>query len=212
MDKQELIEREIKALDTLSKEYIHHIEDVLSSIRNEPVKLWLQKQDQYRLLTLRAWESKYKVNTRDILQILLPFWEYLIKRRSRKIKKAGLNVRVTTLIGKKSEQVLIEGIKQRFPNRENVLLFTSSHRERIIQTYLKKLKKQTDDGVRSHSDPSSMYGTSGKVLTLLDFSTPAAFMKYYRKYMQKESLAREQVETEMKKRAYRNNPFRPEFL
>ncbi len=57
-----------------------------------------------------------------------------------------------------------------------------------------------------------MYGTSGKVLTLLDFSTPEAFVRYYRKWIRKEQLVREQLEEQMKLRAYRGNPFKPEFL
>ncbi len=115
MDRKNLIRSEVKALDSISKEYLSHIEDILSSIRNERVKLWLTKPDQYRLLTLRAWESKYKVDTRNILQLLLPFWEAFIQRRSRKMKRIGLNVKVSTLTGKKSEQVLVEHLKLQYP-------------------------------------------------------------------------------------------------
>jgi hypothetical protein len=212
MNRKELIKREMESLDSIAKDYFNKVESTLSSIRKEKVKLWLQKKDQYRLLTLRAWEIKYKTTTKEILSILLPFWETFLNKRTRKIKTQGLNVKVTTLIGKKSELILKDQLNIRYPNRENVILWIQQERERIIQDRIKKETKKGDDGVRSISDPSSMYTSSGKVLTLLDFSSPEAFVKYYRKWIRKEQLAREEVELIMKKRAFRNNPFRPEFL
>jgi hypothetical protein len=212
MDKQELVEHEIVELDKLSKEYVFKLEEVLSSIRKVKVKLWLVQKDKYRLLTLRAWETKYKIDLKTILQILLPFWEAFVQRRSRKMKKAGLNVRVSTLVGKKSEQILKDQINKLYPSSEHKTLWMMNERENIVQNYLKRLEKKSDDGVRSRSDPSGMYSPDGRPKTLIDFNSPDAFMKYYRKYMKKESLAREEIEMIMKKYAYRNNPFRPELL
>src|ERR1700734_678223 len=212
MNREDLIASEVEKLNTLAKSYVLQLENPLSQIRNEKTKLWLNQQDQYRLLTLKTWESKYKLDTRTILQILLPFWEKFVQRRSRKMKTQGLNVRVSTLTGKKSEQILVEAIKSIYPNGENKLLWSSNQKELIIQRYLKKLEKKRDDGVRSHNDPSSMYTTDGRVKTLLDFSTPDAFVKYYRKWTKKEQLAREKIESEMKLRKYRGNPFLLELL
>jgi|HubBroStandDraft_2_1064218.scaffolds.fasta_scaffold92145_1 hypothetical protein len=212
MTREELQEREYKDLDSIAKNYLQHVEVILGEIRKERIKLWMQKPDMYRLLTLRTWETKYRIDTRTLLQTLLPFWERFVQRRSKKMKKAGLNVRVSTLTGKKSEQVLKDQLKVMYPSQENVMLYISNERERIIQNYLKRLEKKGDDGVRSRSDPSGMYADNGKPKTLLDFSTPDAFMKYYRKWIRKEQLAREEVETELKKYAFRGNPFRQELL
>jgi hypothetical protein len=211
MNKQELIERELERLPRIVKDYTQKVETVLSSISKEKVKLWLSKQDEYRLLTLRTWELKYKVDLTNILQILLPFWNTLVKTRSRKVLK-GLGIRVTTLTGKKSEQVLKEKLLLQYPHQENKLLYMNHNRERIIQKYLKQLEKRSDDGIRSHSDPSRMYTEDGRPKTLTDFSTPEAFVRYYRKLIKKESLAREEVEQELKRYPYRGNPFLQELL
>src|ERR1700679_2847856 len=122
MNREELIEREVSSIDSISKDYLQSVETVVSKIRKVPVKLWITKPDQYRLLTLRAWEIKYKVSLENILQILLPFWERFVQRRSKKMKKAGLNVRVSTLTGKKSEQVLKDQLSKLYPSSEHRIL------------------------------------------------------------------------------------------
>lgn len=212
MDRDELVEREYKQLDSIAKDYVSRVEQVLSSIRNEPVKLWLQKPDQYRLLTLRAWEIKYKISTKILLQLILPYWEAFVQRRSRKMKKSGLNVRVSTLTGKKSELILRDQLLKVYPNRENVLLWIAERKEELVQSYIKrldKIAKKQSDGVRSRSDPSA---SKAGTLNLTDFSTPDQYVKYYRKYMKREQLMRETIEEELKQYAFRDNPFRPEFL
>jgi hypothetical protein len=212
MDKSDIIKRELKQLDSTVRSYLQYTEEVLGSMRNETVKLWLTKNDQYSLLTLKVWEDKYKVSLKFILIILLPFWETFVQRRSKKMKRAGLNVRVSTLIGKKSEQILQESIKKLYPNGENIQMWLAEERERIIQNQLHKLEKLNDDGVHSRSDPSSMRDTNGRILNLSDFSTPKQFLTYYRSYMKKEHITRDKLEEQMKKRSYRNNPFKPETL
>lgn len=215
MDREELIERENEALVRLTKEYIFKLEDILSRIRKTKVKLWLNKNDRMRLLTLRTWEIKHKVDLKTILEILLPFWEGFVQKRSRKTKSKGLNVRVSTLTGKKSEQILVDNLKKIFPSNENRTLWMIKEKERITFNYLKRLEKQSkrsDDGVRSRNDPSRMYAENGRAKTIEDFASPDSFMKYYRKYMKREQIVREEVEEIFKKYGYRNNPFKPELL
>lgn len=212
MDKQEIVKRELKQLDSIINSYLQYVENVLESMRNEKVKLWLTKNDQQSLLILKTWEDKYKVSLKFILIILLPFWESFIQRRSRKMKRMGLNVRVSTLVGKKSEQILVDNIKKLYPDGENKQMWVSQDRERIIQNQLTKLGKLHDDGVRSRGDPSAMRDSDGRILNIGDFSTPKQFIRYYRAYMNKEHITRDRIETEMKKRSYRNNPFKPETL
>ena len=129
------------------------------------------------------------------------------------MKKAGLNVRVITLTGKKSEQVLQDMIKKIYPNGENKQIWISNQREIIIQLQLKKLQKQYDDGMKSRSDPSSMRDEdTGRILSLIDFSTPKAFLSYYRRLMRKEHATRDKITTQFKKYNYRSNPFHPENI
>jgi hypothetical protein len=210
MDKADIVKRELKQLNRLVSNYFTYVEYTLSEMRNERVTLWLTDKDKESLLILKTWEDKYKVSLRFILLILLPFWESFVQRRSRKMKRAGLNVRVSTLTGKKSEQILVENINKLYPNEENKQIWISHERERIIQNELTKLGKKYDDGVRSRGDPSAMRDSDGRILNLTDFSTPKQYLNYYRKLMHKEHITRDRIETEMKKRSYRGNPFKPE--
>lgn len=187
MDKQELADSEMKKLKPITRNFVQRVEHTLEDIRNEKVKLFLTEKDQYRLLILRVWEDKYKIDLRYILQTLVPFWEGFIQRRSKKMKSRGLNVKVSTLTGKKSEQILVDSISKSFPNRENFSLWIAYHKERIIQNHLKQ-------ETRSQKE----------------FSTPGSYLRYYRKQLKTESKLREQITADMKSRNYRNNPFREE--
>ena len=207
MNKEELVEREYRLLNSLSKDYVFRVEDILSSIRNEKVKLWITELDRYRLLTLRTWELKYKISLKTILQVLLPFWQGFIKRRT---KTKGLGIRVSTLVGKKSEEILIMHLNKVYPRNEHKMLYISQEQERITQVYLKQLERS--DGIRSQSDPSSLYTEDGRPKTLVDFGSPDAFIKYYRKWIKKEQLAREQLRDIMRKNKHRNNVYFPEVI
>ena len=206
MNKEELVDRELRYLKSITREYVLHTENVVSELRNNHTTLWLTELDKCRLLTLRTWEMKYKVDLKTILQILLPFWEGFLKRRTNNINTKGLGIRITTLTGKKSEQVLKQGTSKLYPNQENRMLFVNQEQERITGIYLKELEKRSD-GIRSQSDPSSLYTTDGKPKTLVDFGSPDAFVKYYRKWIKKEQLAREQIRDIMLKNKHRNNPW-----
>jgi len=213
MDRSDIIEREMENLDRLANSYMHQVERELREIRKDNVNLFLNQKDKYRLLTLRVWSDKYKVDLKFILSTLVPFWEKFIQRRSKKMKQSGLNVRVSTLTGNKSEEILQDSIKRAFPNGENKILWVAERREEIIQHYLTRIKKISEsDGVHSRSDPSRLEDETGRILNITDFSTPGNYLKYYRKWIRREQLAREKVQTEMRKRNFRNNPFRSEYI
>ena len=208
MNKHDLIERELKNLDIDSIKFQKKVERVLSKYRGEEVVLYINQNNRYRLLTLKVWMDKYKISLRFILQTLVPFWEKFLNKRTKKLKSKGLNVQIATLVGKKSEQILQESITNAFPHNEHKQLWVMNHKERIIQHELHRMEKRSDDGVVvKQTDPSRSRDDSGDILSLTDFSTPVRFIRYYRKYIERENITREHIEEEMKKRRYRNNPF-----
>lgn len=205
MDKKDIIERELNQLDKLVIANITRVEQILTSYRKEEVKLWLTKQDKYKLLTLAIWEKKYKIPMNELILQLVPFWESFVQRRSKKMKKAGLNVRVSTLVGKKSEKVLLDMISKEYPNKEHIDFWVSQKREEIIR---KQILKLTDDGIHSKDDASDMNSSK----TLIDFSTPGQYLRYYRKKLKTETALRQRIETELRKYTFIDNPFREELL
>lgn len=206
MDRKDIIERELNLLPKIVSSHMERVQTIVSELRKEKIKLWLTKADQYKLLTLGVWEKKYKVPLRFIIFQLLPFWEEFVQRRSRKMKKAGLNVRVSTLVGKKSEKVLQDIINKAYPDRENVDYWISLRREEILRTRLNRQSKS--DGVHSKDDASDLNTPK----TLINFSTPAQYLKYYKKQLKIEQQLRNGIEKELKKYTFIDNPFRPEYL
>ena len=210
MNRKDIIEREVEKLDRISNQYSYEVEDVLEKIRGTRVKLWLTKDNKYRLLVLRTWEIKYKVDLEFILQTLLPVWDKFTRTRSRFAKTGALNVRPATLVGKKSEQILQDAIKKEYKNGQNIKLWMMERREEIIESHLKQLRKR--DMLSSRADPSSMLTESGVLKDLPDFSNPEKYVKYYAKYIRKERDIREKVEEMFTKLPYRDNPFCEELL
>jgi hypothetical protein len=194
MDREDVIEQELKQLNKTALRYAKRVEDYLQVYQGKNVRnvmLYLSEGDQLRLLTLRAWEMKYKVSLKFILSTLLPFWQSFLKNKTKKISR-GLGVRISTLTGKKSEQILRDAISRTYPDNENVLVWMAERREEIIQCELERMH------------------TGIRIKSLLKFSSPQKYFRHYQNRIQEEALLREQIEDRMKKFNYRDNPFRSE--
>lgn len=189
--KERLAEREYDSLDVEANNFMLLVQSILKKIRKEEVRLWLSQKDKYKLLKLRVWAEKYFISIEYILQTLLPFWESFVQRRSKRMKRSGLNVRVSTLTGKKSEEILLEKVKKDFPDNLNKVVFKAKDRERLFQLSLGKDMKV-------------------KTKNLFDYTNPKKYVAVYRKAMKSEYKEREAFELEMKKRPYRGNPFTQE--
>jgi hypothetical protein len=200
MNKKHLIERELEDLDALAMGFKNLVEEELSIFRKEPVHLYLLKNDRYRLLILRVWTEKYRVPLSYLVATLVPFWESFVQRKSYRMKKQGLNVRVSTLTGKKSELYLQEKLAKDFPNNIHKRLWISNERERIYAS--QKLKEEKGD-FKTKSDT---------LKSLLDFSSLKKYVRHYRSKIRKQVKEREKLSSEFRKRPYRGNPFREETV
>lgn len=154
---------------------------------------YLKKPDQYRLLVLDVWRERYKVTVRFILKRLVPYYQARISKWQKRRYTDGLGIRVATLVGVHSEQILKEAIQQEFPDAENWDEWRWKRRLEI----LKQREKETDDGIATREK------------TVQDFAKPERYMKYYqRKTRQKRAeFEKELNNDENKRRPYRGNPW-----
>jgi hypothetical protein len=190
-----LAKRETKALDTLCDVFQLEVESVVIKIKGEKFKFFsLPQNESYRLLRLRVWMERYQVDLPYILGKLLPFWQQWIPKKSKALRGQGLGVRISTLTGKKSEQMLQDFIKQDFPSDQNKLLKRSFMQEMILGREL----DTSEDGIKVASDSTK---------TLFDFPNPKGYLQYYRRHLRRQRDRREHIIQEFKKRPYRGNPF-----
>ncbi len=114
--------------------WARRIERALAAIENAPltdVVMQLRDDDYTRLLTLRAWMLRYKVDLQFILRVL---FDYYAKHRKRRFRtKVTLGVRIPTLTGIRSRQVLEEAILQYFPQSENIALYRVEAQRQILE-------------------------------------------------------------------------------
>jgi len=103
------------------------------------------------------------------------------------MKQAGLNVRVATLTGKKSEVILLEQIRKDFPDGLNKVLWINKEKDRLFRL--------TQDDMKVKSK------------TLLDYNSPKKYVEAYRHQIKNISTDKEKFEDTMKERPYRTNPF-----
>src|ERR1700722_948959 len=175
---------EMSELDMLCTTFQTEVEECVSKIRDRKFTFYmLPVNERYRLLRLRVWTELYQVDLLYILSKLLPFWSNWIPKKSKYVKKGdGLGVRIATLTGKKSEQMLVEFIKQDFPSETHKLL----HRNHLQYVVLNQPEK-SGDGIQTASDKSK---------TLFDFPNPKGYLQNYRRTIRRQRDKREEMTQE----------------
>lgn len=144
--------------------------------------------DQLRLITLLVWAERYHVTLRYILRVLVNHYQRFLK----KAHSMSLGVKIATLVGKHSEQVLREHIARDYQDKENVKEWRWRRRRKMLA-----LRVGKDDGIDQ------------RVRGLLDYPTVKGFVKAYRNrvYDQRSEFDHEINSTSNKLRAYRGNPW-----
>lgn len=207
MTLSELTEYELESLDHRATQFMNTVQDTLSKIRNgERVVLRLDRNDRYRLLTLKMWSERYRVPVKYILETLMAWTETFARKHFRRTRTEGFGVKVSTLCGKKSEQILETQIAKDFPNGEHKLAFIQVEQTRILEwevRRLEKLEQQESDGIQVNGHAKK---------SLLDYEQPRVFVRHYKKRIQREGQQRAEIVKEMMKRNYRGNPFLPETI
>lgn len=193
MNIDQLAQLEKEELKGRAATFTEEVKKALEKIRGKRVYLQLKEQDQIRLLKLRVWAERYYVDVRYILTRLIPFWEHFIVRRSKTLKSEGLGVRVATLVGKKSQELLESFIQEDFPYGSAKLLRRHSEQDRMLRNL-----ELNPDGIKTACDsPRSIF----------DFYTPRVYVEYYRRRIRKQQKARERFVQQMQEKPYRGNPW-----
>lgn len=195
--------QELDDLPKRAHKFMVQVENELSNLRElsrgsggSECKLYLTQINQYRLLTLKVWMERYRVDLAYIIGLLVPFWEKFIGKRSKAIRKSGLNVRVTTLVGKKSESILKESLAGKVQD-DAKRIFISFERERLYAEAQSRVK---------HTFPRKI------IKSILEYDSPVEYARAYMIKMRQESVSRNKIASEFRKRPYRGNPFREETV
>ncbi len=144
--------------------------------------VWFQpsKEDELRLIRLLQWRERYHVSISWMLGQLIPYWRGKFSQYSR--HKQGLGVTISTLVGKKSEEIIQTKIAQEFPDEELIKRWQSAQQQ--------KQWSEIFDGSRKE-----------------DWEHPAAAVAQYKRRIETERKERTACEQELRKRRYRTNPW-----
>lgn len=190
--RRKLKKEEKSKLNLKAQKMFHLVNRILKEEFNR--KIFYPKEiDQQRLLVLGVWRERYKVSVRFILRKLIPYYQSRITKWRKRRYTDGLGVKIPTLVGNHSEQILKETIRQEFPEGENYDEWRWKKRLEII----KRREQANDDGIATREK------------TVQDFAKPERYMKYYqRKSKQKRTEFEKALNNdENKKRPYRDNPW-----
>jgi hypothetical protein len=108
-------------LSTTAGKFQHEVKAALESVLQR--KLWFNPplQDQYRLLTLKVWVSRYHISLKEIFKVLL----HAYAKRVASSRGGGLGISLRTLTGKKSKQIIEDHILRTYPSGENTIAWKS---------------------------------------------------------------------------------------
>lgn len=137
-------------------------------------------EDSLRLLILGQWRERYRISVTQILRWLIPIWREQFTKFS---QGKGIGVSISTLTGKKSEEILKERIGKEFPEQEHLARWKSQEQQR-------QWEQVCDRGVVKE-----------------DWEHPRAMVAAYQKRVQSERRLRKKFAQEQQKRNYRGNPW-----
>lgn len=144
------------------------------------VKYWqLKPEDEIRCLRLEQWEEKYKVSLRFILRTLVPIW----KQKFARYTKGAFGVKIPTLVGSKSEEILKGKILELYPDGENVRQWKAVEQQRQWAQYREGIKQ------------------------VENWELPMKAVQDYQHRMERERELRKEFEKRARLRPYRNNPW-----
>lgn len=153
----------------------------------------MPKETRYRLYQFWIWKQRYKVSIRWMLNVLLPVYH---KRMQKIVPGKGSNslgVRIPTLTGKKSGEIIEMAVDNFFPSGGN---YTEELQERRRQLVADRTEGDDEDFVVRRKE-------------LQDFPTPEAYAKYYARRIKRSRKATAKVVKTLEKnpKPYRGNPF-----
>jgi hypothetical protein len=144
------------------------------------VNYWnLKEEDEIRCLRLQQWEDRYKVSLRFILKTIVPIW----KQKFARYTTGAFGVKIPTLVGDKSEEILKQKVLELFPDGENIRQWKSIKQQAQWNHYR--------EGIRQKEN----------------WESPRDAVREYQQRMNRERELRKEFEKAARLRPYRNNPW-----
>lgn len=139
----------------------------------------LTKEDEIRCLRLEQWEQKHCVSLRWILRTLVPLW----KKKFARFAPGAFGVKIPTLVGSKSEDILKGKIAELYPDGENVRQWKSAQQQKQWSLYRQGIGRKEN------------------------WEHPLRAAREYQQRMKRERLARMEFARRARLRPYRGNPW-----
>jgi hypothetical protein len=168
----------IEKIDRKKQKVASRIEEIVKA--EFGIRFWqLKPEDELRCLRLAQWEEKYRVSLRFILKEIVPIWKQKFARYS----AGAFGVKIPTLVGSKSEEILRQKIVELFPNGENIQQWKATAQQRQWFQYREGIRLQEN------------------------WEYPSQAVENYQHKMERERELRKEFEKKARLRPYRNNPW-----
>ncbi len=113
-------------LDEVLFTTLNQFQDLASEVLNRKIYLRPSRNDQLKLLNFYTWADKYGLSRKELLSLLLQVWA------GKYSKSKGLGISISTLLGKKSKEIVIAYVKKTYKSKENFGLLRQQAIEKII--------------------------------------------------------------------------------
>lgn len=160
-------------LDQVLFETVDNFQILASDVLGRQLHLKLTKADQLKLFNLYTWSDRYKLPAKEILKLLFPIWQGKFSH-----SKIGLGISVSTLLGTKSKEIVVNYVKKVYGGKENVALYKQSLLSEILA-------------------PTSIE----------EFDDPLDYVATYRSRMSKLKDTDDKMAKKLQRRHWRTNPF-----
>jgi hypothetical protein len=181
------------SIDNIVLENVSEVDNILRKQFSKQL-FFPKKDDQHRLLKLRVWSERYKVSIGYILSVLIPYFEklsYKHSRRPREKVSKGIGTTISILTGAVAETYLSDQILKDFPDGEHILAWKQEKQNECIR----KIRQQEDIHTK-------------KPKGILQFKTLAAYRKAYTLRIKNIRDDSDKLVKQLAKQPFRGNPFR----
>jgi hypothetical protein len=180
-------------IDTVINSIVTEVDTILRKQFNKQL-FYPKIDDQHRLLKLKVWSERYKVSIGYILSVLIPYFEKLAYKHSRRPRERvskGIGTTISTLTGPAAESYLLEQINKDFSDGENVIAWKQDKQQACLR------KIELDENIRIK-----------KPKGVLGYPTLASYRRAYLKRIKGIRDIEEKLVKQLSRQPWRENPFR----
>jgi hypothetical protein len=173
---------------------ITQIEHWLHARDKKQLRLHFRLTDQARLLKLRLWEHRYSVEIPEILDLTMP----ILRAQVRRVRRSGgLGISIAAMTGPGAEKILVQELKKKYPDAENISVYREHAREQQLQAE----QETSFDGMQTRDR---------RVRSALDSISIGEFARTYSNSVMRQRMrVQAELSNPMRKRkAYRGNCWR----